>query len=143
MALSQHPYDLVIVPAADPTQRIRALKSFRPKLNVALLLGADNQVIPENLEDGVLGVLDTAHLESQMPLLIARLEQIGLNNGATFVTTPSLHKQKQAGKLQIVMRDIEPGDKLLQVVLSKGAEVLACDDKLPLALAQAVAGQTS
>ena len=45
--------------------------------------------------------------------------------------------------LHLAMRAVEPGDELLQVVLSKGAEVLACEGKLPLAQAQAVAGQTS
>ena len=39
------------------------------------------------------------------------------------------------------MRDIETGDELLQVVLSKNNEVLAWDGQLPLALSQAVAGQ--
>ena len=143
MALSQRPYDLVIVPAEDPSQQIRALKSIRPELNVALLLGADKQVIPSNLENEVLGVLHPAHLESQMPLLLARVKQIGLNNRETVLTASSPRQKSQGGLLEVAMRDIEPGDDLLQVVLSKDTEVLACEGQLPLAHAQAVAGQTS
>ena len=141
MALSNRPYDLVIVPAEDPAQQIRALRSIRPELNVALLLGSDKQVIPSNLENEVLGVLHPSHLESQMPLLLARVKQIGLKNGGAVLTASSPRKKSQGGLLEVAMRDIETGDELLQVVLSKNNEVLAWDGQLPLALSQAVAGQ--
>jgi REP element-mobilizing transposase RayT len=125
-ALARRRYDLAIIPERDSQKPAYSLRAIQPDLAVVVTATSADDMHVEFLKKHYDGVLRAELIESDLPLVLAKIWWPNVRSGVVTRIGSTQGRRASDSQLQALCNSLEALDGLQQVILTRAGEIVIC-----------------